>query len=158
MLFTTGTAYFMFVNGENQVYSQSLVNRENSAQNKANEIFTVTPTTSTADTLGFTVQNTGNIPITAVALLLMDSNHNVLGLYNATSKQLTSPTLPYTINTGVTSPLIDTAYPYVKGDNYLMEVITQRGSTQTVAYPPNLPDYVKQAQASGSLTVDMSTF
>ena len=158
MLFTTGTAYFLFVSAQNQVYSQSLINRENAAQNKMNEVFTVTPTTSSTNTLGFTLQNTGNIPITVASLLLMDSAHDVLGLYNATSATQTAPALPYSVNTGTTSTFIDTGYSYIKGDNYLMEVITQRGSTQTVAYPPDLPNYVKQAQASGSLTVDMSTF
>jgi hypothetical protein len=158
MLFSTGTAYFLYVNAQNQTYSQSLVNRANSLQNKMNEIFVATPVTTSSNTLGFTVQNTGNIPITIASVLLMDSSHNILGVYTATSQSQTNPALPYSVNTGITSPTIDTGYTYVNGNTYLMEIITQRGTSQTVSYPPNLPNYVKQAQASGSLTVDMSTF
>ncbi len=157
MIFSIGTTYFLFVNNQNLSYNQSLVNRGNALQDRMNELFTVSSILTLSSNLGFTLQNTGNIPVSVVSVLLSDSSGNLLKVYQSPTPQ-TTPALPYAVNPGVTSGTIDTGYPYVSLNTYFLRVVTSRGNGQTVQYPPNVPNYVLHAQASGSLTIDMSTF
>jgi hypothetical protein len=159
MIFSTGTAYFMYINSQNAAYTQALVNRSNSLTSKMNEAFTVTPTESDGGTLEFTVQNTGQVPLTLATVFLMDNNGNVLEVYNdGSASPNTTPALPLSLSSGVTSSEINTGFSYVSPNTYYIKVVTQRGNTQTVTYPPVVPNYVLQAEASGSLTVNIATF
>ncbi len=163
MLFTTGTAYFLFVNNQNQAYNQSLVNRGNALQDRLNELFTISTQLSGTNTLAFTLMNTGNVPISVASVLVMDSSGNVLCLYPNPSARSpcttnTTPALGGAVNPGVTSVVFDTSYSYVSPNSYSLRVVTSRGNGQTQYYPPVVPNYVLQAQSSGSVTVDMSTF
>src|SRR5712691_10733264 len=141
MLFTTGTAYFLFVNNQNQAYSQSLVSRGNALQDRLNELFTVNTKLSGTNTLGFTLMNTGNVPISVASVLLMSSSGNVLCLYRNPSAQSpcatnTTPALGGAVNPGVTSGLFDSGYAYVSPNTYSLRVVTSRGNGQTQSYPP----------------------
>jgi len=160
ILFTVGGSYFLFVSSSNQSYVKSYVNRANAADALASEGLTVTSLLVGSD-IGFYFNNTGGVNLNVTAVLVFDSSGNLLkcdgvGVPAGTCSNST-PALPVMVNTGRGSPKIDTGYAYVSGTDTI-EILTARGGVFTTTYPPNLPNYAMQAESSGALTIDLSTF
>src|SRR3989441_490668 len=155
MLFTVGTGYFMFViNGESQ-YTHTLANRAAGLQSQLAESLTITPASGASNHLVFTATNIGGAAanITDVFVVYPSGVTHTYGLGFAPAN--TTPALPGGVTPQKTSASYDTGITIVPGV-YTMKVITHRGNAYTATYPP--PPSTSFASATGSLTVDLSSF
>ncbi|MCL4436569.1 MAG: hypothetical protein M1503_04070 [Thaumarchaeota archaeon] len=152
MLFTTGAAYFLFVTDSQfnlQEAAKSTLRRE--MQQTSENVF-VDASKLDNGHLGVSLTNTGTSSIQVKQILVLDANSRLL-------KNIQSPTLPITLNVqGKTSTPIDTNVTVQQNANYTIRAVTDRGSLFSSSYPDVLPRYALQAESSGALTIDMSTF
>ncbi len=161
MLFTVGTSYFIFINSGNLLYVQSLSSRTTGVQDSLYETATVTAILQSTH-IQFYANNTGSSPLNVTAAYVLDSSGNVLkclgvGIPTGSSCYFSTTALSTGVNPGKGSATVDTGYVYVSGTD-TVKIITAKGNTFSATYPQTLPNYAVQAQSSGSLTVDMSTF
>src|SRR5438132_4209857 len=155
MLFSVGTGYFMFViNGESQ-YSHALANRAAGLQSQLGESLTITPASGTGNHLVFTATNIGGAAANITDVFVVDPSGvtHTYGVGFGASN--TTPALPGGVTPQKTSASYDTGITIVPGV-YTMKVITHRGNAYTATYPP--PPSTSFASATGSLTVDLSSF
>ncbi len=152
MLFTTGATYIFFVTDSQfkiQESVKSALQRETQQQSE-NAIIDVSKLID--GDIGVSITNTGATPIQVKHIFVVDTNSKML-------KNIQSPTLPITLNIlGKTVTPIDTNVTIQEGANYTVKVATDRGSLFSETYPAILPRYALQAESSGALTIDMSTF
>jgi hypothetical protein len=164
MLFTIGTSYFLFVQGNYNSYVTHLVSRTNSIQGTVSETLQVTTklTGVSGTHIGFYVNNTGGVASNLTAVLVLDKSGNMLqcdgiGLPSSAGCSNTTPALPTVINPGKGSALIDTGYTYSTGSTYTVKILTQAGNVFSAAYPPILIQS-SASQTTGSLTVNLASF
>ncbi|MEM0075575.1 MAG: hypothetical protein QXV84_04420 [Conexivisphaerales archaeon] len=149
MLFTTGLAFFLFLNNENLLYSQSLVARSNKIQASVAENLLITVSTKNGY-ISFTINNQGGISSTAVAVLVTNQTGYVYAYYNSTSSGLSS-SLPISINPGSVSSTLTTQVKYSSGTTYVIKVITSYGNVFQGTYPPTATALAAQALSSGAI-------
>ncbi len=154
MLFTVGTSYFIFVNNDNLLYARSLAARTDAVQASLNELLTVTTVTVNGNHVGFFVNNTGGLNANLTAVWVLDSSPNLLkcdgrGLPTSSCGN-SSPALPLAVNSGQSSPKIDTGYVYSTGV-LVVKIFTARGGAFSASYPPGQPTLVSNALTSGAI-------
>lgn len=152
MLFTTGATYILFVtDSQFKIQEASKLVRQQEKQQDSENIITDISKLGDSD-IGVSITNTGTTPIRVIQILVVNGTSKML-------KDIRSPTLPITFNVQEkTITPIDTNVTIQEGANYTVKVITDRGSLFSETYPAILPRYALQAESSGSLTIDMSTF
>src|SRR2546428_8103051 len=154
MIFSVGAGYFMFViNGESQ-YSQALANRTQGLQSKLVESLRITPASGASNHLVFTATNIGGTAANITDVFVLDPSGvtHTSGLGFGGSHP--PPALPGGVTPQKTSASYDTGITIVPGP-YTIKVITHRGNAYTATYPPVPTSF---ASATGSLTVDLSSF
>lgn len=161
MIFTVGTSYFISINNTNLLYLKSLTTKTQGTQNAGYESLTVTAVVQT-NNIKFYANNTGSLPVNITAAYVLDSSGNVLkclgvGIPVGSACYFSTTALSTVVNVGKGSSMIDTGYTYVSGTD-TVKLLTARGNIFSASYPEILPDYALQAQSSGALTVDLSTF
>src|SRR3989449_2996081 len=155
MLFTVGTGYFMFViNGESQ-YTHTLANRAAGLQSQLAGSLTITPASGASNHLVFTATNIGGAAANITDVFVVDPSGvtHTYGVGFGASN--TTPALPGGVTPQKTSLSYDTGITIVPGV-YTIKVITHRGNAYTATYPP--APTTSFASATGSLTVDLSSF
>jgi len=115
ILFTVGTSYFVFVNGENAQYVQNLVGASNRLQSASGENLMVTTTLQSNGDVGFYVNNTSGETINMTAVYVQSSTGTLLkcdgvGLPASASCGNTTPTLWSVVNPAKGSSIFDTGY------------------------------------------------
>ena len=152
MLFTTGASYILFVTDSQfdlQESAKSALQRETQTQSES--IIIDISKLGDGD-IGVSITNTGTTPIQVKQILVVDATSKIL-------KDIRSPTLPITLNVqDKTVTPIDTNVTIQQESNYTVKAVTERGSLFSETYPEILPRYALQAESSGALTIDMSTF
>ncbi|MEM3804284.1 MAG: hypothetical protein QXX17_07725 [Conexivisphaerales archaeon] len=147
MLFTTGLAFFLFLNSQNLRYSQSLLTRANNIQTSISENLLVTASTSNSY-ITFVVNNVGGVPSTIVAAIVTNSSGYIFAYYNSTNSKIG---LPIALNSGAASSQITTSVLYVSGNTYVIKVLTQAGNVFSATYPPTATSLAAQALSSGAI-------
>ncbi len=137
MLFTVGTSYVLFVNNNNDLYHQQLINRRGTIGQVLQESLAVTTALSSLNHITFYANNTGSIITNITAFFVLDANGKVL---QCSGRGLPSGTCsswnPTAINLGKGSPTIDTGYTYTSTISpNTVKVITERGGAFTQTYP-----------------------
>jgi len=153
MLFTVGTAYFLFVNTENMQYVQSLVGRSSGIQDRASELMILTTLLTSTGTIGFYSNDTGPLPINVTSTLLFDTAGTVLkclGMGLPGSCTNSTPPLPITVNPAKGTATIDTGYVYTTG-TVAIKVTTSRGNVFSAFYPPSNSVLAARALSSGAI-------
>ncbi len=133
MIFTTGFAYFMFVQYNYQLQHQAAIERNQMDFEQSLEQFEVTGVITADNKIGVKVNNTGPIPIEVVSIFVMDDTGKFYRVKDSFSM---------TVNSGEVSGVIDTTEPYVDGTQYVIKVVTKRGNTEVGFYPPITPSYI----------------
>ena len=152
MLFTTGASYVLFVtDGMFDLQEAAKSSLQHETQQKNENIIIDISKLGDGD-IGVSITNTGTTPIQVIQILVVDATSKML-------KDIRSPTLPITLNvqSKIVTP-IDTNVTIQEGANYTVKAVTDRGSLFSETYPAILPRYALQAESSGALTIDMSTF
>lgn len=149
MLFTVGTAYFLFVNGSNQVYSQALSRRASAVQERLSENLLVNAFLAN-NNISFSVSNVGGVPVNITYVLITNSTGAVLGYYNVNAPGI-SPRLPLYINVGGGLGQVITNIRYSSATNYTIRLVTYRGSVFSATYPPTAQSLAAQALSSGAI-------
>jgi flagellin-like protein len=149
MLFTVGTAYFLFVNGSNQVYSQALSGRASAVQERLSENLLVNAFLAN-NNISFSVSNVGGVPVNITYVLITNSTGAVLGYYNVNAPGI-SPRLPLYINVGGGLGQVITNIRYSSATNYTIRLVTYRGSVFSATYPPTAQSLAAQALSSGAI-------
>jgi hypothetical protein len=160
MLFGVGASYFVFINSANQLYVKSQTSRTSLVLGALGESLSITSLLNSGH-IAFTATNLGATNANITAVYVLDSSNNVLkcdgrGLPSASCSNST-PALPLTVNVQGVTATVDTGYTYVSGTDTI-KVFTARGGVYSTSYPTVLPNYAKQAQSSGSMIVDLSTY
>jgi len=130
MLFTVGTGYFLWVSDNNQVYSQALVDRNNSNQAQQSESLSLTPSVPGGD-IWVSARNTGGVPIVIASIMVTDLSGT---LQSPICTATISAACGQGINPGAPTPAIDTRAPFSPGTSVIVKVLTQRGSVFSAVY------------------------
>jgi len=153
MIFTIGSAYFLFVSSTNLQYGQALVGRSNNFQDRLYERLSVS-TLLVNNHIAFYVNNTGGVNANITGAYVLGSSGSVLrcdGRGLQTPCANSTPALPVVVNVGKGSITIDSGYTYTSG-TYTVELITQRGGIFSATYPPTPAPYpVIYALSSGGI-------
>jgi len=145
MLFTVGTGYFLFVNSDNLLYTQSLSNRASDMQATLGESLFLSPAAGANQHIVITITNQGSQASTIMEFFIVSPSGVVSTITTAAS-----PALPIALNPGATSTAIDTSISIVSG-NYAIRVLTQRGAEFTTTYPPTATVLASNALSSGAI-------
>jgi flagellin-like protein len=159
MLFTVGTSYFLFVNSNNLLYSKASVASANALQGRLSENVLLTASAPN-NKIAFTVNNIGGLAVNVTAVYVTNSTGYILAFFKIGTPGIT-PTLPIAVNIGTVSSVINTGVSYTSGKNYVIKILTQRGSTFSTTYPPTATTLAAQALSSGAigdLYLSLSTF
>jgi hypothetical protein len=156
MLFTVGTYYFIFVNTMNTFYVKSLTDSTSAMQDQLAENLQIVGVAGNSNHLTLTITNAGARSSNITDVLVVDPSNAING-YGLGFSSNTSPVLPAPVGMSATSLPFDTGLTIVPG-TYTIKVITQRGNAFVTVYPQPLPSYAQQAESSGALTIDLSTF
>ncbi len=154
MLFTVGTAYFLFVNSTNLQYVQSLLTRTNNLQDRAAESMLLSVALSGSGHITFVSNNTSPISLNITAAIVTDTFGNMLqcdgrGLPGTCGNS--SPALPMAMNPARGSGVVDTGYTYVGAATVIVKVITSRGNVFSATYPASSTVLAAQALSSGAI-------
>jgi hypothetical protein len=163
MLFTVGTAYFITVNNENQLYLKTQASRNAAVLASGLESLSVS-IAFTGNQVEFQATNDGGISANITAVFVLDSASNVLkcdgrGLPGSSCGN-TTPPLPMGVNVGTTTPAINTGYVYTSGSITIL-VLTHSGKTYSAQYPPapgSSKALAQIAQGIGSLVIIANSF
>lgn len=150
MMFTVGAGYFLFINNQNQLYSQSLASRGSSIQSGIQENLQL-GTSIPGKILSLKISNVGGISVNVSALVITGTTGAVLGAYTSSSSGSLSPKLPIFLTAGQTSPVLSSGITYTAGSTYTFRVLTQRGDVFTATYPPSSTTLAAQAISSGAI-------
>ena len=145
MLFTVGTSYFLFINQNNLLYTQSLINRASDLQGTLNENLGLTTSQGSNGHIDLSITNTGGAAATVVQLYITSPSGAVVSI----STQSTPP-FPISLNPGTTSSTIDTSVAYTTG-TYTIKALTEQGAVFTVTYPQTATYLAAQALSSGAI-------
>jgi flagellin-like protein len=149
MLFTVGTSYFLFVNSNNLLYSKASVASANALQGRLSENVLLTASAPN-NKIAFTVNNIGGLAVNVTAVYVTNSTGYILAFFKIGTPGIT-PTLPIAVNIGTVSSVINTGVSYTSGKNYVIKILTQRGSTFSTTYPPTATTLAAQALSSGAI-------
>ena len=151
MLFTVGASYFLYVNQNNLLYSEASSQRANALSSQHTEDLTIVGSAdATTEALAFTAENLGAATATVVGFFVSDSSGNVLAFCQSGTGG-SCPTLPASVNPGMTSVKIDTGVTYAGSNTYTISAVTQLGNVFTATYPPSAISLASQALASGAI-------
>lgn len=150
MLFTVGASYFMFVNQNNLLYSQAAAARASTLSGQHGESLTLSAALSPTNVITFDTQNLGAATVEITGILVSDSTGSVLAFCQA-GTPAPCPTLPYSVNQGMTSSQVPTGVTYSTADTYTISVVTQLGSVFSTTYPPTAESLAAQALSSGAI-------
>ncbi len=132
MIFTTGFAYFMFVQYNYKLQHQAAIERNQMDFEQNLEQFVVSGSVSD-NYLYARVNNTGPVAITIVQVFFFDAD---------TGEFISEGEIPkVTINPGATVTIESYGIPYSSG-NRLIKVVTERGNSEVGFYPPPKLDYI----------------
>ncbi len=132
MIFTTGFAYFMFVQYNYQLQHQAAIERNQMDFEQSLEQFVVDGSVLN-DKLYARVNNTGPVAITIVQVFFLNAD---------TGEFIGQGEIPkVTINPGATVTIESYGIPYSSG-NRLIKVVTERGNSEVGLYPPLTPNYI----------------
>jgi len=156
ILFTVGTAWFVFLGSQNSSYASHLLSATNNLQGSLQESVSVATVLQPNGDVGFEVNNTSSLTVNMTAALVISSTGTLLtcvgvgfpagaGCHNST------PALWMTVDAGSGSPAIDTGYLYVAGTTDSVKVITARGNSYSQTYP----EPASQSSSSQSVTVNL---
>ncbi|MCP8316028.1 MAG: hypothetical protein H3Z51_04085 [archaeon] len=148
MIFTTGAAYFIFVQYNYQLQHKASTDREQMDFEQSLEQFTVSGACVGEDNpLYAVVKNNGPIPIKVVAVFIGST---------ATYYTGTPYPDPYTINTG-NSAQIPTGFTYT-GGNVTIKVVSERGNVVSGPYPLPKSAIASIASAVGPVVLYFHNF
>ncbi|MCP8305053.1 MAG: hypothetical protein H3Z50_06280 [archaeon] len=159
IIFTTGAAYFMFVQYSYQLQHVAAAERAEMEIDQSSEQFLVTGKLTATNTIGVSVNNTGSIPITVANIFVSDDDGT---LYEFMDEEDTN--LPFVVNSGKESGLVDTGVYYIADTQFVIKVVTERGNTELGLYPPiHDVNWYKSviaeiAKGVGSLVLDIPKF
>jgi len=132
MIFTTGTAYFIFVNQNYQLQHIAASDKNQMEFDQSLEQFIVTGVLITGNKIGVRVNNTGSITIKIVSIFVSD---NAGAIYPPLDP------LSVFVNSGAISSLIDTGVNYNVSRQYAIKVVSGRGNIESGQYPlPPTPE------------------
>ena len=135
VILTSVYGFFFFVAQSQQLAWDSSVQSQLLASQKASENLVVTGMLM-GPAIGFSVNNTGITAVIASYVVTDASTGNVI---QANSGSGSTPALPYAISQGGSAVFVTGAF-YTPGNDYLIKLVTQRGSIFVGSYPPeNLP-------------------
>ncbi|MEE9585451.1 MAG: hypothetical protein V3W09_00960, partial [Nitrososphaerales archaeon] len=154
MLFTTGTAYIVFVT-DSQFRLQDAAKDafERDIERKGEDLTVETSKLADGD-LGVSITNIGAVPVQVKEILVLDSDGLLI-------KEMGEPTFPITLNAqDLTAITIDTNVTVESEETYSARIITGRGTLVSAAYPPQtIKTAVSSeiAKAIGSVSMDTTT-
>jgi len=150
MIFTTGAAYFMFVQYNYQLQHQASIERNQMEFDQSLEQFLVGGSVPGSKLLA-QVNNTGPIAITIVQVFYFNAD-------NGTFISSESVTSSNTINPG-TAATVGSGISYSSG-NRLIKVLTARGNLGSGIYPPPQLNvtYAGVAGGLGSIELDFNSY
>lgn len=152
MLFTTGAAYIAFAT--DNIFSLQDAAKESilRAVERESESLSVESSELSDGDLGVSMTNTGAVPVQVREILILGAQGNII-------KDIKMQTLPITLNPHeLITTTVDTNITLQPGAEYAISIITERGTIVSDKYPEDLPRYVQQAQASGSIAIDFTSF
>jgi hypothetical protein len=154
MIFTTGAAYFTFVQFNYQLQNTAASDRNQMELDQSLEQFAVTGVLID-NSIGFKVNNTGPVPIKVVSAFVMNDGGTLYTFMDS---------LSLIVNSGEVSVPINTNQPYVAGIQYVIKVVTERGNVEVGFYPPLNPSYVTikalyatLAKGIGSINIEFAS-
>jgi flagellin-like protein len=146
MIFTTGTAYFIFVYQSYQLQQKAAIERNQMEIEQSLEQFEVGGKEISGSELKLQaiVNNTGPIPITVVYVFIIDPTTGTVQTEDLTSN-------PKTVNPGETNIPVGTGVTYATGSPpRLIKVVTERGKTGSGMHPPQkFPGITESELAQG---------
>jgi hypothetical protein len=149
MIFTTGFAYFMFVQYNYQLQHQAAIERNQMDFEQSLEQFEISGTLDTNNFIHVVVNNTGPVTVQIVYLFV-----------NSTIKTIDLTSNPVTVNSGSFAS-INSTQKYTIGEHYILKVVTARGNIASCQYPPP-PSPEAQialiAKGVGPILVEFVTF
>lgn len=150
MLFTVGAGYFLFLNNENFLYTQSLTNKANAIQGQIQENLQIA-TSAPKNVLALTITNVGGVSVNVSAIIVTSKAGALLGSYTSSNSGTLSPKLPLLLSQGQASATLSTGLGYASGSIYTFRILTQRGTVFTATYPPTATALASQALSSGAI-------
>ncbi|MDG6999679.1 MAG: hypothetical protein JRN15_11250 [Nitrososphaerota archaeon] len=141
MIFTVGFGYFYSVTQAQQAYQKTIMSYQQSSIQQAEESLLITPS-ATGNLLQLTVNNTG-VGTNIVGYWIIN---NTMTLYYSTNS---TPALPIFLSQGATTNV--TNIVITTGTEYLIKVLTSRGSIFTATYPSAAVSLASQALSSGAI-------
>ena len=142
ILFTVGFGYFYSITQGQQIYQKTVQSMNSGVIQESEESLVLTPSVAN-NILQITVNNTG---ITATINGYWIINNTLTQYLTGAAS---NPPLPYVVGQGKYVTL--SGGNYMRGSQYLIKVLTSRGSIFTAVYPPTAVSLASQALSSGAL-------
>lgn len=142
MIFTVGFSYFYSVTQSQQVYQKAIISYQQNVAQQSEESLLLSPS-ATGNLLQIGVNNTG-IGTSIVGYWLI--NNTMTLYYDSTNS---TPTLPLFMSQGTEANL--TNIKITTTSQYLIKILTSRGSIFTTTYPTAAVSLAAQALSSGAI-------
>jgi hypothetical protein len=148
--------FFLIAQSQQLLWNSSNQNQQLAGQ-KTDENLAVTGMLM-GPAIGFSVNNTGITAVIASYVLTDISNGKIVQVNSGSGS---TPALPYTISQGGSAVFVTGAF-YTPGNDYMIKLITSRGSIFVGTYPPeNLPlNSISSSVAAGlgSVSMDFTSY
>lgn len=141
MIFTVGFGYFYSITQFQQGYQKSIISYQQNVQLQSEEDLLITPTAPN-NQLQLGINNTG-IGVNITAFWIINSTKTLYYAGNST------PSLPVFLNQG--GELNITGIKITSSSQYLIKILTSRGSVFTTTYPTAAVSLAAQALSSGAI-------